>query len=303
MQKAPPSELDHLREAAALADMEIDDFVTPEHHDLVVEGMRLHFVDWGTSASPPILFLHGGALTARTWDLVCLSMRTEFRCLALDQRGHGDSEWSPEMDYSLEAHVRDVIGLIEALDVAPVVLVGHSLGAFVGIALAAQCPELLRALVLVDAGPGVPRRAVETVSKFILGPAESDSIEGFVTRARRFNPRREPRLLRRSLMHNLRALPDGRWTWKYDRRHLSPETFEDMRVRFNKLEDELSSITCPTLVVRGEESEFTDEEATRVARQIPDAMLIGIDAAGHTIQGDNPRDLAEALHSFLEDRL
>ncbi|HYI46605.1 MAG TPA: alpha/beta hydrolase, partial [Actinomycetota bacterium] len=276
MKDAPPSESDHLREAAALARMEIVDFVAPEHHDLVVDGMRLHYVDWGTSAGPPVLFLHGGALTARTWDLICLSMRTDFRCIAIDQRGHGDSEWSPEMDYSLEAHVRDIHGLIEALDIAPVVLVGHSLGAFVGIALAAQHPQLMRALVLVDAGPGVPAKTVTTVSEFILGPAELDSIEEFVARAREFNPRREPRLLRRSLMHNLRALPDGRWTWKYDRRHLSPETFERLRLRFNQLEEELSSITCPTLVVRGEESVFSDEEAERVARQIPDATWMQI---------------------------
>ncbi|HEY7875452.1 MAG TPA: alpha/beta hydrolase [Actinomycetota bacterium] len=297
------SELSHLREAAAVAGVDIDEVVAPDHGDVVVGGMRLHYVDWGSPGRAPVLFLHGGALTARTWDLVCLALRRDFRCLALDQRGHGDSEWSPSLDYSLEAHVGDVHGFIEALGLAPVALVGHSLGAFVGIALAARHPELVSALVLVDAGPGVRSKVVKEVTEFILGPAELDSLEDFVARARAFNPRRNERLLRRSLLHNLRPGPDGRWTWKYDRRHLSPETFEAMRRRFNQLEAELGSITCPTLVVRGGESAFSDEDVERVTRQIPEATWARIDNAGHTVQGDNPRDLSAALHAFLRARL
>jgi pimeloyl-ACP methyl ester carboxylesterase len=157
--------------------------------------------------------------------------------------------------------------------------------------------------VLVDGIPGVPPRAVKTVSEFILGPDVLDSVEDFVARAKEFNPRREPRLLRRSLLHNLRELPDGRWTWKYDRRHLSADAIERMRQHFNKLDVELGSITCPTLVVRGAESEFSDDDAERVARDIPEATWIRIEEAGHTIQGDNPRALAAALQSFLRARL
>jgi esterase len=296
------SELGHLQEAAAVARLDVDEVVAPEHGHVVVDGMRLHYVDWGAPGRAPVLFLHGGALTARTWDLVCLALRKEFHCLALDQRGHGDSEWSPSMDYSLEAHVDDVLGFVDALRLGRPALVGHSLGAFVGIALAARHPGLVRALVLVDAAPGVPRAALSSISEFILGPAESTSVDEFVARALAFNPRRDERLLRRSLLHNLRPGPDGRWTWKYDRRHLSPDTFEAMRQRFNQLETELGSISCPTLVVRGAESTFSDEDARRVARQIPDATWVRIDEAGHTVQGDNPRDLSAALHSFLRAR-
>lgn len=294
------SELHYLREAAALAGVNVDDVVLPAHGDVIVGGMRLHYLDWGMPGRPPLLFLHGGALTARTWDLVCLAMRSEFRCLALDLRGHGDSEWSAAMDYSLEAHVRDVEGLIEVLNLPAPVLIGQSLGAFVGIALAAGRPELVRALVSVDAGPGVSRDATREVSEFVLEPAELRSVEEFVARARAFNPRRDERLLRRSLLHNLRRLPDGRLTWKYDRRHLSPEAFEQMRRRFNRLGDQLGLISCPTLVVRGGDSEgFSDDDARRLIRRIPNATWVRVDDAGHTVQGDNPRGLVEALRSFL----
>lgn len=296
------SELEHLREAAAIARVEVPVLVAPEHGDVVANSMRLHYLDWGTKGRPAIVFLHGGALTARTWDLVCLALRSDFHCVALDQRGHGDSEWSPGLDYSLETHVADVQAFVDTLDLGSVVLVGHSLGAFVGIALAAQQAQLVRALVLVDAGPGVSAAMTERVSEFILGPDEMASVDDFVTRARSFNPRRNERLLRRSLLHNLRTLPDGGWTWKYDRRHLSPEAIDRMRQRFNELGDDLRSIACPTLVVRGAESEFSDDDADRVARQIPDATWLRIEDAGHTVQGDNPRDLAAALTAFLRKR-
>src|SRR5262245_1878470 len=87
-------DLAHHRSAAELAGLEIPEFVAPEHHDVVLGGLRLHYLDWGTAGHPPALFLHGGGQTARTWDLCCLALRPELRCIALDQRGHGDSEWS-----------------------------------------------------------------------------------------------------------------------------------------------------------------------------------------------------------------
>jgi esterase len=101
-------QLDHLRLAAEIADIEVDSIVLPEERELVVRGLTLHYLDWGTCARPPILFLHGGNLTAHTWDLVCLQLRRSYRCLALDQRGHGESAWHPDGDYGTEAYVADI---------------------------------------------------------------------------------------------------------------------------------------------------------------------------------------------------
>src|SRR5262245_32909646 len=100
-------ELEHLQLAVTLAGVEVPVSLPSSHH-LVVGGLRLHYLDWGTAGRPPIVFLHGGALTAHTWDVVCLALRSEYRCLALDQRGHGDSEWSPVMDYGADAHRDDL---------------------------------------------------------------------------------------------------------------------------------------------------------------------------------------------------
>ena len=88
----------HLELSAATAGVPLPDLTLPDQHHLLLGRMRFHYLDWGTTGLPPVLFLHGGGLNAHTWDLVCAALRRERHCLALDQRGHGESEWSPEMD-------------------------------------------------------------------------------------------------------------------------------------------------------------------------------------------------------------
>src|SRR5947209_10217721 len=246
--------LAHLRLASDVAGIEVAELALAAEHDVVVDGLRLHYLDWGRRGRPPLLFLHGGCLTAHTWDLVCLTLRADFHCLAVDQRGHGDSEWSPTLDYGPDAHVRDIRRLIEHLDLTKPVLIGQSLGGLNAMTYAAQAAYQLAGIVLVDVGPDVQASAVKRVANFVMGDPGHGKVQDFVQRAHAFNPRRDPRLLRYSLRHNLRPLPDGTWTWKYDRRGLSPEYFESVRRRLEQLRDGTRAINCPVLVVRGAES-------------------------------------------------
>ena len=96
------------------AGLKLPEVVLPQSHHIVIHRMRFHYLDWGTAGHPPILFLHGGGLNAHTWDVVCLMLRPDYHCFALDQRGHGDSEWEPTSDYSHESQVGDV-GFIASL--------------------------------------------------------------------------------------------------------------------------------------------------------------------------------------------
>ena len=293
-------ELEHLRLAAELAGLEDMQVVLPDDRHVVLDGMRLHFVNWGTAGFPPVLFLHGGGLTARTWDLVCLALRTSFHCLALDQRGHGDSEWSPGLDYGTAAHVADLEALIAHLRLDRPVLVGQSMGALNALTYAERHAAELGGLVLVDMTPNVRLEGTQRIFDFVTAPAELDSVEEFVERAKQFNPRRDPRLLRRSLLHNLRQLPNGKWTWKYDRRHMTRERLASLRDQVGRLWEMIGTVTCPTLVVRGERSDVvTPESAAALASALPDGESVTIADAGHTVQGDNPRGLAEALEPFL----
>ena len=125
---ASPEYLEHLHDAAAIAKLDLPAFIVPAEHLVVLGRMRFRYLDWGTPGKTPLLFLHGGGLTAHTWDLVCLALRADYRCLALDLRGHGDSEWSPEMDYGIAAHSGDVEALVDHLGLDGLGLVGMSLG-------------------------------------------------------------------------------------------------------------------------------------------------------------------------------
>jgi esterase len=292
-------QLEHLRLAAEVAGLEVPRFTLPLDHDIIVNRMRFHYLDWGSGGNHPLLFLHGGGLNAHTWDLVCLALRDEYHCVALDQRGHGDSEWSPVGDYSLPAQVRDIEGFVEKLRLSQPVVIGHSMGGFAAMAYAAKYARRMAGLVLVDVAPELNPKGTERIRSFLAQDRELDSIEAFVERAMAFNPLRNPALLRRSLMHNLRQLPDGKWTWKHDPNRGRP-TPEMMRARQEQIMNEVSRISCPTLVVRGAHSDvLSDDSAERFARALPEGRWVRVEGAAHTVQGDNPRALVESMRPFL----
>ena len=296
--------LDHLRTAVEVAGVPVARLALPEEHDVVLRGMRFHYLDWGSAGKRPILFLHGGGLTAHTWDLVCLALREDYHCLALDQRGHGDSEWSPTMDYSLEAHREDIAAFVDHLGLERFVLVGMSMGGANGLAYAGTAAGRLAALVLVDVGPEVRTEGVRRIREFTMAVSEFDSVEHAVEPALAFNPRRDPTLLRRSLLHNLRQQPNGKWVWKYDRRHRGRLDPEEVARRRAALWAAVPKVTCPTLVVRGARSDvFLDEDAERLAARLPRGEWVRIEGAGHTVQGDNPRALTAEIRAFLARRV
>jgi esterase len=294
--------LRHLEAAAHAAGMQVSKFVLPTEHDLLAGQIRLHLLEWsGPFGARDILLLHGGGLTAHTWDLTCLALRGANRCIALDQRGHGDSEWSPGMDYSLDAHVSDIEHVVAALQLNDFVLVGMSLGGLNSIEFAGRHSDQLKGLVLVDVGPELRTRGTRRIREFVSGDAEFSSIDAIIERALAFNPRRDPDLLRVSLLYNLRQLPDGTWTWKYDRRHHGRFDHNRATEARHRLAERLPQITCPTLVVRGAESDvFYDEDADKLANSLPNGRWVKIPNAGHTVQGDNPRVLVEEFRSFLQ---
>src|SRR5215831_245878 len=292
----------HLELSAATAGVPLPDLTLPESRHLLLGRMRFHYLDWGIKGLPPVVFLHGGGLNAHTWDLVCLSLRRERHCVALDQRGHGESEWSPEMDYATESHVGDLDAFVGALGLERFVLVGMSLGGVNSLAWAGRHSRRLAGLVLVDVGPEVRVDGVRKIAAFTSEAAPLDSVDQFVERALAFNPRRNRDLLRRSLLHNLRQMPDGRFMWKYDQRHRGKVDPGAYARRRELLWSAVDRVECPTLVVRGAESDvFHDEDAERLAARLRHGRWVKIEGAGHTVQGDNPAGLLVALRAFLDE--
>jgi esterase len=302
MSLTEPELREHLTRAAVKAGLSFPELVLPETHDVVLRRMRFHYLDWGTAGRPPIVFLHGGGLNAHTWDLVCLGLRRERHCFALDQRGHGESEWSPVMDYRTESHVGDLEAFVDHLGLDRFVLVGMSLGGANALAWAGRHSQRLEGLVLVDIGPETRAAGAQKIAAFTSNQKPMESLDEVIERAMAFNPRRDRELLRLSLRHNLRQTPKGQWMWKYDQRHRGQVDPGAAERRRDLLWDAVGKVECPTLVVRGAQSDvFHDEDAERLARALARGRWVRVEKAGHTVQGDNPAGLLIELRAFLAE--
>ena len=293
-------EIEQLRAVTEIAGLKPSKIVMPEDHHTIVGAMRFHYLDWGGNGHP-ILYLHGGGINARTWDVVCLMLRERYHCIALDQRGHGDSEWSPAIDYGVATQVGDVEGFIEKLGLANPVLVGQSMGGLNSIAYAIRHSARMKGLVVVDVGPEINSAGTQRIREFSSTP-ELESLEAFLERAVKFNPIRDPRVLRRSLFYNLRQLPTGKWSLKHDQRRASDDSWRIAAEQRERILRDVAKISCPTMIVRGGKSDvLTDEAAERFAHMLPHARWVRVENAGHNVQGDNPSGLLDAMNPFLRD--
>ncbi len=293
-------ELAMFRTALEIADLHPAAVRLPDDHQVIIGAMRFHYLDWGGSGTP-ILFLHGGGINAHTWDCVAVMLGERHRCIALDQRGHGDSEWSPVVDYRIAAHVGDIEGFIETTGLQRPIVVGQSMGGLNSIAYATRHGDQISAMVIVDVAPEISASGAERIREFSSIP-ELDSPQAFLERAVRFNPIRDPAALRRSLHYNLRQTPAGKWTFKHDQRRRSDDATRSFAEDRARLVSDLSRIRCPTLVVRGALSDvLTDAAAEKFARSLPDGRWVRVEKSGHNVQGDNPRALLDAMLAFFRE--
>ena len=167
-----------------------------------------------------------------------------------------------------------------------------------GYVFASRRPDLVRGLVIVDTGPGQVAAGSSRIHSFISLPDRLDSYEEFVARVMEYTGRPEW-LVHGSLQHTIRQLPDGKWTWKYDRAIRAPD-FRPQSWSSEALWRCLEAIRCPTLVVRGANSDvFSQEVFRRMLGTIPDCGGATVEKAGHLVPGDNPAGFLEALKPFL----
>ena len=273
----------------------------PQAHFITVNGLRFRYLDWGGTATlRPILLLHGGGLNAHAWDLVCLGLRQQWHCLALDARGHGDSEWSVSADYSIDAHLADARAFLDHLQMAQVALVGHSMGGFTSIRLAAQQPQQVAALTIVDVGPEPRDEGTKQMRSFVGQGDDFASLDDAVRKVIEYSPKRNPDSVRRTLKLSLRQVDDSRWRWKYDPARYGQLRTERYRQDRLALWNDLRQVTCPAQVIRGEKSQiFLQEDAERVAAALPNGRWIGAPGAGHNVHSENPRVIIDSVRELL----
>ena len=289
----------YLRALASHAGIDATGIDPPIARRVEIDGLGFRYLEWGRPESPPLVLLHGGGQSAHTWDPCCLILARRYRCLALDQRGHGDSDWSPAGDYEIEDHVRDLAGFADSLALHAPIMAGMSLGGINATAYAVQHASRLRALVSVDVGPDVQFEPVQRMMQGLGDYRHFKSPEDAAARLTRLGARRPGSLLKDTLSRNLREEEDGTWTWKYDPRTMVGLSAEDILAPRRPLWKVLSRITCPVLVVRGEDSEiFSEGDAAKFTGHLPRATCVTVPNARHSVQTDNPQGLAAAIMTF-----
>ena len=265
----------------------------------VDRGQTLSAIVWG-DGEPELVFLHGGAQNAHTWDTVALALGRPL--VAIDLPGHGRSDWRADHDYTPMTNAPAVAAAVRELAPAARVVIGMSLGGLTALRLAAIAPDVVRRLMIVDVTPGTDHAKAEPIIAFINGPERFESFDEILQRTIQFNPTRSESSLRRGVLHNAAEQPDGSWSWRYDR--FRPESLsEDGKegaIDFGNMWDDVSAITAPILLLRGSLSPVVgDEDVEEFTRRQPTAEVVVVDGAGHSIQGDKPLELAKLLEDFL----
>jgi pimeloyl-ACP methyl ester carboxylesterase len=255
-------------------------------------GQRVSALSWGT-APPELVLLHGGAQNAHTWDTVALALDRPL--LAVDLPGHGRSDWREDRDYWPWRNADAVAQVVQQLAPEAKAVVGMSLGGLTAIRLAAEYPELVRRLVVVDVTPGVDMQKSAPIAEFVQGPETFPSFDELLERTVRYNPTRSESSLRRGILHNARPLEDGTWAWRYDK--LRPPEGE---LHFAPLWDDVARLKAPTMLMLGSLSGVVvSDDVEEFRRRKPDVRVEVVDDAGHSIQGDQPLELARLLTDFV----
>jgi pimeloyl-ACP methyl ester carboxylesterase len=278
------------------------------------EGRCVSALRWG-SDDAEIVYLHGGAQNAHTWDTVALALGRP--ALAVDLPGHGHSDWRDDGAYSPMNLADDVAEVVALHAPQARVVVGMSLGGLTAMELTVRHPALVRSLVMVDITPGVNAAKTKAITDFVDGPQEFASFDDLLARTIEHNPTRTVSSLRRGILHNAHPQPDGSWQWRYDRgsharaRQAATDTAAsdaatadspapDTTDGLSPLWDHFGSIACPITLVRGSLSPVVDDDDVAEARRRqPELVVHVVDGAGHSVQGDRPVELAAILSTLL----
>ena len=262
-------------------------------------GVTLAGEVWGDPQAPPVVLLHGGGQTRHSWRGTAAALaQRNWHILALDQRGHGESDWVADGDYQFDHYVQDFLDVAATLTVPPV-LVGASLGGLVGLlSQGERRGELLRALILVDIVPRIEPRGEGQVRHFMAGNPEGfASVEQAADAVARYLPHRPRPQDVSGLKRNLRRRGD-RYYWHWDSRMMRSFAGGDS-IR-ERLESAAGNLGVPTLLIRGEISDVVSPQGAReFLRTAPHAEFVEVPGAGHMVAGDSNDIFTSAVVDFL----
>ncbi len=289
---------------------------SPTSQTFISQRLRLNFVDWAITEEdrrkPPLVLVHGGRDHARSWDWTAEALREDYRVVAMDHRGHGDSDWVSDGNYSSGDMVYDLAQLIHQLAVGPVRIVAHSMGGNVALRYAGTFPDMVTKLVAIEGlGPSpewrakeratpYPQRLAEWIEKKRKAagrsPRKYDSIEAAFARMIEENSYLTENQARHLTVHGVNRNEDGTYSWKFDP-HLNVWGVEDIADEF--IEATWGAITCPTLLLYGADSWASNPEKDGRVDHFNTAKVIEFEKAGHWLHHDQFDKFIAVLRDFL----
>ncbi|KAB2850806.1 MAG: alpha/beta hydrolase [Sphingopyxis terrae] len=284
----------------------------PTSHSYISQRLKLHYVDWGNADAPPLLLVHGGRDHCRNWDWVAEKLRDRYHVIAPDLRGHGDSAWSPDGNYDMDAFVYDLAQLIHQLDLSPVTIVAHSMGGNVALRYTGLYPDTVSKLVAIEGlGPSpkliAERLATPVADRFRKwiddkrqaagrSPRRYPTLDDALARMMGENAYLTPEQARHLTIHGVSRNEDGTWSWKFD-------NYLNIWSVFDLSHDEIASlwaeITCPTLLLYGANSWASNPAKDGRIAHFKSAQVIEFENAGHWLHHDQFDRFMSTLDDFL----
>jgi pimeloyl-ACP methyl ester carboxylesterase len=284
----------------------------PTSNIFMSQRLRLHYVDWGNPEAPPLILQHGGRDHCRSWDWVAEELRKDWHIIAPDLRGHGDSAWSPDGSYNMDAYVYDFAQFVHTLGHDQVTIIAHSLGGNIATRFTGLYPNQVRKLVNIE-GLGPPPKIREEIEAKGLANRLREWIED-KRRASGRLPRRYPTLeaafarmkeensfltdeqARHLTIHGAHRNEDGTWSWKFDN-YLNVWPVSDLS--YQEQETLWQAITCPILLLYGSKSFTTNPEKDGRLVNFQDARVIEYAEAGHWLHHDQFDRFMGDVRAFL----
>lgn len=269
-------------------------------------GLKLGADVGGNPGNPPAILMHGGGQTRHSWGETAVALADNgFYIVSLDMRGHGDTEWSPDGDYSIDRFVGDLRAVCAAIG-RPAALIGASLGGITALLAAGETEaQIASAVILVDVAPKVNRAGVEEIHRFMHNSAPKGfaSLADAADAVAAYLPHRPRPTETSGLMKNLRLRGDGRYYWHWDPRivGIAPEA---LAKQYQRMAAAARNIKVPSLLVRGGNSELLDDASVKdFLELVPTAEYAVIKGAHHMVAGDSNTAFSSAVVDFMERRV
>jgi esterase len=267
---------------------------------LNVNGLRLHYINWGMGGHKTMLLLHGFMAHAHTWDEFALNFRNRYHIIALDQRGHGESQWSKNGFYTIDDHLSDIAKIIKILKLRNLIIIGHSMGGRNALFYTACYPENVERLVLIDARLWSNLRNSKALRHQLINlPLQTFSLSEVEQAIQNLYPCLSTKTCKHLAYYGYKKIKDRKFVPKFDVRmslqsNLLDYIAEDLRPF-------LTNVACPTLVIRGKESLFLSRaDARKICSIIPNAKFREIPMATHMPVQENPKVFKKVILDFLD---